>query len=213
MIRRLVSAGFAVLMALGLSAPAFAGQYLTGRDNVTRFTDVSESAYYYDAVKWAVEKNITTGTTRSTFSPNELCTRAQAVTFLWRAIGSPAPVSDSVSRFRDVPKNAYFRNAVSWTTDYEVVSGKTDTIFDPEDFCTRGQFVTMLYRYTGGEKQRPTATFSDVFPGQYYYDAALWAADIGVTNGTSDMTFEPNGTCTRAQVVTFLYRFFVDPIY
>nr|WP_326183678.1 S-layer homology domain-containing protein [uncultured Oscillibacter sp.] len=168
------------------------------------FADVLTSAYYYDAVAWAVENGITYGTSATTFSPDLACTRAQAVTFLWRAAGSPAPKS-SVNPFADVSASAYYYDAVLWAVEQGITVGTSATTFSPDTTCTRGQIVTFLYRAEG------TATtgsnpFTDVSNSAYYVDAVKWAVAESVTAGTSATTFSPNASCTRAQIVTFLYR-------
>ena len=170
------------------------------------FTDIRESAYYYDPVLWAVANNVTNGTSDSTFSPDEGCTRAQVVTFLWRAAGKPAPAS-SESPFSDVKEGAYYYNAVLWAVETGITNGTSDTTFSPDETCTRAQIVTFLWRYE--EQPAPAGTsnpFADVKPSAYFGSAVLWAVEKGITNGTSATTFDPEDTCTRAQVVTFLYR-------
>lgn len=169
------------------------------------FTDVSPNAYYYDAVQWAVEEGITSGTTATTFSPNAACTRAQAVTFLWRADGSPKPQSTR-NPFTDVKAGSYYYDAVLWAVEQGITSGTTATTFSPNATCTRGQIVTFLYRSWGNPDIEVRASFRDVPAGAYYADPVSWAADWGVTSGTSATTFSPNVSCTRAQIVTFLYR-------
>ena len=169
------------------------------------FTDVSPNAYYYDAVQWAVEEGITSGTTATTFSPNAACTRAQAVTFLWRADGSPKPQSTR-NPFTDVKAGSYYYDAVLWAVENGITSGTTATTFSPNATCTRGQIVTFLYRSWGNPDIEVRASFRDVPAGAYYADPVSWAADWGVTSGTSATTFSPNASCTRAQIVTFLYR-------
>ena len=170
------------------------------------FTDVRNGQYYYDAVLWAVENGVTTGTSATTFSPGEGCTRAQVVTFLWRAAGQPAPAS-SANPFNDVKEGAYYYKAVLWAVEKGITNGTSDTTFGPDDTCTRAQIVTFLWRYEG--QPTPTSTnnpFADVKPSAYFGSAVLWAVERDITNGTSATTFAPEDTCTRAQVVTFLYR-------
>ena len=171
------------------------------------FTDVSPNAYYYDAVQWAVEEGITSGTSATTFSPNASCTRAQAMTFLWRAAGSPEPESTR-NPFTDVKAGSYYYDAVLWAVEQGITSGTTATTFSPNATCTRGQIVTFLYRSWGNPDIEVRASFRDVPAGAYYADSVSWAADWGVTSGTSATTFSPNASCTRAQIVTFLYRSF-----
>ena len=170
------------------------------------FTDIRESAYYHDPVLWAVANNVTNGTSDSTFSPDEGCTRAQVVTFLWRAAGKPDPAS-SESPFSDVKEGAYYYNAVLWAVEKGITNGTSGTTFSPDETCTRAQIVTFLWRYE--EQPAPTGTnnpFADVKPSAYFGSAVLWAVEKGITNGTSATAFDPEDTCTRAQVVTFLYR-------
>lgn len=167
------------------------------------FADVSTDAYYYEAVKWAAKKGITGGTGDGTFNPNGSCTRAHIVTFLWRAAGSPAPKS-TVS-FADVPAGSYYAKAVAWAVENGITLGTGDGTFSPNATCTRAQSVTFLYRAMG---TAPTTVngFTDVTADAFYADAVAWAVESGVTNGTSASTFSPNNGCTRAQIVTFLYR-------
>ena len=170
------------------------------------FADIRESAYYYDSVLWAVANNVTNGTSASTFSPEEGCTRAQVVTFLWRAAGQPAPAS-STNPFTDVKPGAYYYNAVLWAMEKGITNGTSDTTFGPDETCTRAQIVTFLWRYEG--QPAPASTnnpFADVRTSAYFGSAVLWAVESDITNGTSATTFDPEDTCTRAQVVTFLYR-------
>ena len=167
------------------------------------FADVSTDAYYYEAVKWAAKKGITGGTGDGTFNPNGACTRAHIVTFLWRAAGSPEPKS-TVS-FADVPAGSYYAKAVAWAVENGITLGTGDGTFSPNATCTRAQSVTFLYRALG---TAPTTVngFTDVTADAFYADAVAWAVESGVTNGTSASTFSPNNGCTRAQIVTFLYR-------
>ena len=168
------------------------------------FTDVEQGAYYYDAVNWALEMGITTGTTSTTFSPANPCTRAQVVTFLWRANGSPKV--SGTNPFTDVPADAYYYDAVLWAVEKGITTGTSATTFSPANPCTRAQVVTFLWR--ASDKPAPTGGngFSDVPSGQYYYDAVLWAVEKEITNGTGNGLFSPDQTCTRGQIVTFLYR-------
>ena len=167
------------------------------------FADVSTDAYYYEAVKWAAKKGITGGTGDGTFNPNGSCTRAHIVTFLWRAAGSPEPKS-TVS-FADVPADSYYAKAVAWAVENGITLGTGDGTFSPNATCTRAQSVTFLYRALG---TAPTTVngFTDVTADAFYADAVAWAVESGVTNGTSASTFSPNNGCTRAQIVTFLFR-------
>lgn len=170
---------------------------------VSPFADVATDAYYYDAVKWAVEKGITNGVSETLFGPDQACTRAQIVTFLWRAAGSPEPKSGS--SFADVAADAYYAKAVAWAVENGITKGTSETTFSPDETCTRAQGVTFLYRALG-KLAAAQAGFTDVAADSYYADAVNWAAENGVTNGISETLFGPDGSCTRAQIVTFLYR-------
>ena len=170
------------------------------------FTDVKESDYFYDAVLWAVAEKITEGTSATTFSSADSCTRAQMATFLWRAAGSPEPTSTTCP-FTDVDANAYYYKAVLWAAEKGITEGTSDTTFSPNDICTRGQMATFLYRYASSPEVTGSNPFTDVLTADYYYDAVIWAAAEGVTQGTSTTTFSPKEDCTRGQIVTFLYRF------
>ena len=176
-----------------------------GPTTTSSFTDVPAGAYYADAVKWAVAEGITSGTSPTTFSPNNGCTRAQMVTFLWRAAGSPEPESD-YGPFRDVPKDAYYRKAVLWAAGEGITSGTSPTTFSPNATVTRAQTVTFLWRWEGEPEADQRSGFRDVPAGQYYSEAVSWAVEAGITNGTGTTTFSPGQTCTRAQIVTFLWR-------
>ena len=169
----------------------------------TSFVDVPANAYFADAVKWAVDKGITNGLSDTMFGPYESCTRAQIVTFLWRAAGSPEP--KTASSFTDVPANAYYAKAVAWAVENGITNGMTETTFAPDATCTRGQSVTFLYRALKGTASGST-NFTDVKSDAFYADAINWAVANNVTNGTSNTTFSPNADCTRAEIVTFLYR-------
>ena len=168
------------------------------------FTDVANDAYYADAVIWAVGKGITSGTTATTFTPNTPCTRAQAVTFLWRAAGSPEPAG--MSSFADVPADGYYAKAVAWAVEQGITKGTSDTTFSPNATCTRAQIVTFLWRSQKSPVAGTVNPFTDVAADAYYANAVLWAAENGITGGTTATTFSPNANCTRAQIVTFLFR-------
>ena len=172
---------------------------------MTTFSDVPEGAYYTDAVAWAVEKSVTSGTSGTTFSPNADCTRAQIVTFLWRAAGSPAPKSKE-SAFTDVAAGSYYETAVQWAVENGITSGTSATTFSPNATCTRAQTVTFLWRSQKSPADGAANSFTDVAEGTYYTDAVKWAVKNGITSGTSATTFSPNADCSRAQIVTFLYR-------
>ena len=169
----------------------------------TSFADVPANAYFADAVKWAVDKGITNGLSDTMFGPYESCTRAQIVTFLWRAAGSPEP--KTASSFTDVSASAYYAKAVAWAVENGITNGMTETTFAPDATCTRGQSVTFLYRALG-KKVESSTSFTDVPANAFYADAVNWAVANNVTNGTSATTFSPNADCTRAEIVTFLYR-------
>ena len=168
------------------------------------FVDVPTGAYYYDAVAWAVENGVTNGTSATTFGPDVTCTRAQMVTFLWRAAGSPEPET-TVNPFTDVSESAYYYEAVLWAVERGITNGTSATTFSPDATVTRGQTVTFLWRDTGSPAAAGTA-FTDVAVDAYYTAAVSWAANEGITSGTSATTFSPDNACTRAQIVTFLYR-------
>lgn len=169
------------------------------------FTDIPSGAYYENAVIWAADKGITGGTSATTFSPNGVCTRAQAVTFLWRAAGSPAP--KSMNSFADVPADAYYAKAVAWAVESGITSGTGGGKFSPDATCTRAQIVTFLYRAAGSPAVSGGNAFSDVKAGAYYADAVTWAANKGITGGIGNGLFGSDNNCTRAQIVTFLYRY------
>lgn len=172
--------------------------------DIPAFTDVPADAYYADAVAWAVENGITNGTSATTFGPNISCTRAQMVTFLWRAAGSPEPTTAN-NPFTDVQAGSYYYDAVLWAVEQGITEGTSATTFSPDATVTRGQTVTFLYR-AAGSPEVSGGSFSDVAADAYYADAVVWAVAEGVTNGTSSTTFSPNSACTRAQIVTFMYR-------
>ena len=169
------------------------------------FIDVPAGSYYEDAVIWAVDKGITTGTSATTFNPNATCTRAQAVTFLWRTAGSPAP-KNSMMPFTDVPAGSYYEQAVLWAVENGITDGTSATTFSPDAVCSRGQIVTFLWRSQKSPASDSVNPFADVAADAYYNSAVLWAVTNGITDGTSATTFSPNNDCTRAQIVTFLFR-------
>ena len=182
-------------------------EYITKDDALEpgHFTDVKAGAYYEDAVKWAVDKAVTSGKTVTTFAPNESCTRAQAVTFLWRAAGSPEPTASEMT-FTDVKAGSYYYKAVLWAVENKITSGMSDTLFAPDATCSRSQIVTFLYRMQNSPESKAENPFTDVKADAYYANAVLWAVENGVTTGASATTFDPAGDCTRGQIVTFLYR-------
>lgn len=174
------------------------------------FTDVPKGSYYEEAVNWAVAQGITAGTTATTFSPNNPCTRAQMTTFLWRAAGSPEPKS-STTPFTDIPADAYYAKAVRWAYEQGITGGTSATTYSPDEPCTRGQMATFLWRNAGSQAPVSSANqFVDVPSDKYYAVAVQWAYEQKITSGTSATTFSPNDSCTRAQMVTFLYRSFVQ---
>ena len=169
------------------------------------FVDVATGSYYEDAVDWAVGNGITQGTDATHFSPDGICTRAQAVTFLWRAAGSPAPRSRTVP-FTDVPAGSYYYDAVLWAVENDITKGTSDTTFSPNMTCTRAQIVAFLWRSEKSPAAGTANPFADVKSTAYYADAVLWAAKEDITKGTTNTTFSPDADCTRAQIVTFLWR-------
>ena len=168
------------------------------------FVDVKAGDYFYDAVLWAAEKGITSGTDATHFSPNAACTRAQIVTFLWRAAGSPEP--KGTGSFADVPADSYYTKAVAWAVENGITGGTGDGKFSPDATCTRAQAVTFLYRASGASAVSGNAAFSDVATNAYYAAAVKWAEKNGVTGGIGGGLFGSGNDCTRAQIVTFLYR-------
>ena len=170
------------------------------------FVDVAEGTYYYDAVLWAAENGITGGTSATTFSPTVTCTRAQTVTFLWRAAGSPEPEGTNMP-FTDVASDAYYYDAVLWAVENGITVGTSATTFSPDATVTRAQNVTFLWRWAESPAVEAANPFTDVAANMYYHDAVLWAADAGITAGTTATTFSPNDPCLRSQIVTFLYRY------
>lgn len=169
------------------------------------FTDVPSGSYYEEAVRWAAENGVTAGTDSAHFSPDGICTRVQAVTFLWRAAGSPAPKSSAMP-FIDVSAGSYYYNAVLWAVENGITKGTSDTAFSPDKTCTRAQIVTFLWRSQNAPAAGSSNPFTDVAAGAYYADAVLWAVKNDITKGTGATTFGPDADCTRAQIVTFLWR-------
>ena len=175
-----------------------------GAEAVPEFADVKPGAFYFDAVQWAVKNGITNGTGKNTFSPNDVCSRYQIVMFLWRAAGRPE--AKAAVSFADVKHGDIFYEAVQWAVERGITKGTSSTSFSPFAPCTRGQIVTFLYRSAGSPAISGTCNFSDVSAGSFCHDAVIWASSEGITKGTSAGRFSPNEGCTRAQVVTFLYR-------
>ena len=176
------------------------------------FTDVAEESYYYDAVNWAVAKGITSGTSATTFSPDAPCTRAQMATFLWRAAGSPEP-KDISNSFTDVAADAYYAKAVQWAVEQGITTGTSATTFSPDAACTRAQMATFIYRCEQANGGGFTGAWMFLLPfndaPKWAYEPIAWCYKKGITSGTSATTFSPDAPCTRAQMMTFLYRFFV----
>lgn len=179
--------------------------FMDGNAMLNYFVDVKANDYFYDAVLWAAEKGITSGTDAEHFSPNQPCTRAQIVTFLWRAAGSPEP--KNVSSFADVSASSYYAKAVAWAVENGITTGTTESTFSPNETCTRAQSVTFLFRAIG-KLVDSKAEFNDVLTDSYYANAVAWATEQGITKGISSTLFGPDETCTRAQIVTFLYRMY-----
>ena len=180
----------------------FEAEQSTGKNP---FIDIPAGSYYEDAVIWAVDKGITTGTSATTFNPNGICTRAQAVTFLWRAAGSPAAKS-AVMPFTDVKAGSYYYDAVLWAVEQGITKGTSDTMFSPDATCTRAQIVTFLWRANGSPAVSGNSAFTDVASDAYYAAAVTWAEKNDVTGGIGGGLFGSNNNCTRAQIVTFIYR-------
>ena len=176
-------------------------------DTVAGFTDVISGSYYEDAVVWAVENEVTQGRSATTFAPEEPCKRSEVVTFLHRVQGNPVP-STVQSAFTDVQIDQFYTDAVAWAVENEISKGMGDGIFGVERVCTRAQVVTFLWRTAGSPApESDECPFTDVVPDNFYYEAVLWAVENGITKGMTDTEFGVEGTCTRAQIVTFLHRF------
>ncbi len=174
--------------------------------NENPFLDVTEDRYFYAPILWAVEQGLTNGMTPTTFEPETTCTRSQVVTFLWRWMGSPEPETTETP-FVDLVETAFYYKAVLWAVEKGITNGMTATTFEPEGTCTRAQVVTLLHRALGTPEPESTEhPFTDLVETAFYYKAVLWAVEQGLTNGMTATTFEPETTCTRSQVVTFLYR-------
>ena len=203
MLHRALSLVCATAIAASLLVvPAMAAGTSTQTGSGSQFTDVPQNAYYASPVSWAVQQAITAGTTATTFAPNQTCTRAQIITFLWRWSGSPKPMN-STNPFTDVQPGVYYYDACCWAAEMGMVSGST---FAPNDPCTRAMAVEFMWRKSGSPKAENAANFTDVPASASYADAVSWALQKGVTSGTTATTFAPSQTCTRAQIVTFLYR-------
>lgn len=198
--KQLISTIMAVIMIL-TTVPITA----VAATNAGDFSDVNSDDFYYEAVLWAVKNKVTSGTTSTAFSPQKDCTRGQIVTFLYKA-GDGKPVAKAKS-FDDVKKDKYYYNPVSWAVSKEITSGTSEKEFSPNDSCTRAQAVTFLWKFAGSPKASKSE-FDDVKDGKFYYNAVNWAVENGITAGTGEKKFSPNRTCTRGQIVTFLYKFF-----
>ena len=168
------------------------------------FYDVSNDAYYYEAVKWAAASGIAQGYGNGLFGPDDPCTRGQVVTFLWRAAGCPEP--SAPSSFSDVSQDAYYAKAVAWAVEAGIAHGYSSDAFGPDDVCTRGQVATLLWRAAGSPESAASSGFADVAEGAYYADAVAWAAENGIAHGYDNGSFGPDDGCTRSQAVTFLWR-------
>lgn len=171
-----------------------------------KFRDVKPDDYFAEAVIWAIKNKITMGTSENTFSPYDVCTRGQIVSFLWRAAGSPS--STETNTFSDIPHDAYYNEAVKWATTNKIVNGTDSNTFNPEIAGTRAQSITMLYRYFNSPEVNQTIKFDDVQTGSYYEKAIIWATENGITKGTGENKFSPDLQCNRAQIITFLYRLY-----
>ena len=195
--KKIVSLIMALVLVLAMVPAAFAAE--------TSFTDVAEGKYYFDAVNWAVAQGVTNGTgDGTTFSPANGCSRKEVVTFLWRAAGKPNATVENP--FTDIPEGKYYTEAVLWAYENGITTGKTATTFKPDDTCTRAQIVTFLYRYNNSPAIETTENpFPDVTKGTFF-NAILWAYENGITKGNAEGNFQPNKTCTRGDIVTFLYR-------
>ena len=187
-----------------MSGSAVTVQASFTKESGSVFADVPNSAYYAEAVKWALNEGITNGTGNGLFGAQDACTRAQIVTFLWRAAGSPAP-KVTFNPFSDVSAEAYYFQAVLWAVENGITEGTGNGRFSPDSTCTRGQSVTFLYR-AAGSPAASGSSFQDVAASSYCAAAAQWAVQNGITQGTGKATFSPDAACNRAQIVTFLYR-------
>ncbi len=198
-----------LLSTKAASAPSGASGTTTptpANRNTSGFTDVSSADYFAESVQWAVQNGIAQGTGRGTFSPYQSCTRAQVVTFLWRAAGSPTGYGSGSSTFRDVARGCYYDSAVAWAVSRGITKGTDASTFSPDAVCTRAHAVTFLWRYSGAPFTFTNTRFRDVPSSSYYAQAVAWAVNRGITEGSSSNTFSPDSSCTRAEFVTFLYR-------
>ena len=204
----LVGNKYAVVGKVTADGMSFWSLYYYGetRPSDTGFLDVDDGAYYAPSVEWAVEKNITSGVSDYSFAPNSRCTRAQAVTFLWRAAGKPEPKTKK-NPFSDVPAGVYYEKPVLWAVENGITNGTGADRFIPDSPCTRAQIVTFLHRAAGSPTPNNANSFTDVASGSYYELPVRWAVEKGITTGTGNGKFSPDVYCTRAQMVTFLHRF------
>ncbi len=170
------------------------------------FADVADDSFYYDAVLWAVKNNITQGISETSFAPDAACTRAQIITFLWRAAGEPK-AENAENVFTDVAEGSYYYDAVLWAVEKGITAGTTETTFSPDATVDRAQTVTFMYRMAGEPAPATSDAFTDVAPTSYYNNAVNWAVTNGITNGTGVGTFSPQDACTRGQIVTFMFRY------
>lgn len=198
---KIISTAISLALVLSLVVPAYAAE--------SGFTDVDANAYYADAVSWAVDREITSGTSATTFSPNATCTRAQIITFIWRANGSPEPDLDKLSftdhnPFRDLDGTEYYFKAAQWAYTKGMAAGGMN--FDGNEPCSRSLAVTYLWEEAGEPQPTKEAGFTDIIRALHNLNAISWAVEKRITSGTSDTTFSPDATCTRGQIVTFLYR-------
>ncbi len=200
----LASTMIALILALAMVAPLFSPAAYAAE---IKFSDVKAGEYYETSVYWAVEKGITKGMTETTFGPSLACTRGQIATFLYRAAGSPE-VTAKGNPFKDVKKGSYYYDAVLWAVENKITNGMSETTFEPESTCTRGQIVTFIYRSLESPKVKSSTTnpFKDITKKDYFYDAVLYAIEKEITKGISADKFGPASSCTRGQVVTFIYR-------
>ena len=192
-----------IIIFLAAALAACVGSYAD--NGMNRFDDVPESAWYGDAVEWAVEEGVADGTGNDTFSPDDVCTRAQIVTFIWRMAGAPEPSERFAETFHDLNPDAYYYEAMLWANEEGLVSGTSANTLSPDEYCTRAQAVIMLWRYCGADDSY-TTYFVDAPESAYYSKAVAWASNRYVADGMTLLEFSPDGTCTRAQIVTMLYR-------
>lgn len=206
--KNIYEATISVIDEKGNDVGPFSDTYIEEVDQLANpFKDVSNDAWYKDAVLWALDYNITTGKTEELFGANDTCTRAEAVTFLWRAAGKPEMKSNI--KFSDVKPDAYYANAVTWAAETGVTTGMKDGTFQPDKKCTRAEIVTFMWRMDSQPQPKNTDTkFSDIKSEDYYYNAVLWAVENKITTGQSETKFAPVKSCTRSEIVTFLYRKF-----